>query len=766
MTLWRRLVREAHRRSLWQVLGVYLFGAWIGYQVVLALYEGLALPEWVPPLAVILFIIGLPVVLATALVQEGPPGLDTFQLRRENDPTLLPGLAEPDDATKRPALQRLTWRRSLVAGVAAFTLLAVAASGFVVVRNRATLLAQGVLDESDVVLLADFATRNAPDDVGAIVTEALRIDLQQSGVLRLAETALIASTLARMQRESVSELPVSVAREVAVREGWKAVLAGEIGMIGGGYVLTAQLVTPDSGRSLASFRTTAADSTELLGAVDELSKQVRARIGESLRTVRAAPRLERVSTSSLAALRKYVEATRVIDRTGDQLRGVQLLEEAVTLDSTFAMAWRRIGIVLQNLNVRPHDRNHAMTRAWELRDRLDDIEAQLAIAGYEHVVRENGEAGMVAYRRVLDLDPNNRIALNNLAVSLNQQERYGEAAELLERAIALGDVNEFVFANLVTAQFYAGDVVRAFGTVERAKAALPDNLAVARTELRLAAATQRWQLADSLSRLRFERSASNTTARLTSLLDRLAIARMEGRVDDARRFGAQLERGLAQSDAFRAQQRGVALALAESTLELLGDTAAAVRALDDALRRYAPESFDSVSQAGYTGFAVRYARAGQQERATDLLRQGFARAQAEGSALDADGKARAVVALLRGDPQPVLDTHQRVSQATTCRICDLPMLGRAYELAGHADSARAAYDDFLTLAYYGRLGIDPWTRPDVLRRSAALHAAAGNRDIAIERYAELLQLWERADPVLQARVDAIRGEIARLRGPG
>ncbi|HUH11947.1 MAG TPA: hypothetical protein VMK65_02510, partial [Longimicrobiales bacterium] len=66
----RRLILELHRRSLWQVLGIYLVGAWLGYEVVLGLYEGLGLPDWVPAGAVILFVIGLPIVLATAFVQE------------------------------------------------------------------------------------------------------------------------------------------------------------------------------------------------------------------------------------------------------------------------------------------------------------------------------------------------------------------------------------------------------------------------------------------------------------------------------------------------------------------------------------------------------------------------------------------------------------------------------------------------------------------------------------------------------------------------
>jgi hypothetical protein len=73
----KRLIQEIHRRSLWQVLGIYLVGAWVAFQGVEALVSGLGLPEWVPGFAVVLLIVGLPIVLATAFVREGAGAEET-----------------------------------------------------------------------------------------------------------------------------------------------------------------------------------------------------------------------------------------------------------------------------------------------------------------------------------------------------------------------------------------------------------------------------------------------------------------------------------------------------------------------------------------------------------------------------------------------------------------------------------------------------------------------------------------------------------------
>jgi hypothetical protein len=73
----KRLIQEIHRRSLWQVLGIYLVGAWVTFQGIEAFAFGLGLPEWVPGLAVVVLILGLPIVLATAFVQEGVAAQDS-----------------------------------------------------------------------------------------------------------------------------------------------------------------------------------------------------------------------------------------------------------------------------------------------------------------------------------------------------------------------------------------------------------------------------------------------------------------------------------------------------------------------------------------------------------------------------------------------------------------------------------------------------------------------------------------------------------------
>ena len=178
------------------------------------------------------------------------------------------------------------------------------------------------------------------------LTEALRIDLGQSGVLTLVPTSQVRSALTMMRRPVESEPDAVVAREVAIRTGAKAVVVGRAEPVAGQYVVTLRLISAESGDDLAAFRETAASQNELLPALDRTSKELRRRIGESLKNVRASPPMQQVTTASMLALQKYTQAQSSFERE-DYERAIVLLKEAVAIDTAFAMAWRKMGVAYE-----------------------------------------------------------------------------------------------------------------------------------------------------------------------------------------------------------------------------------------------------------------------------------------------------------------------------------------------------------------------------------------------------------------------------------
>ena len=123
MSRLKRLIQEIHRRSLWQVLGIYLGGAWVALQGIEALVSVLGLPEWVPGVALVLLIVGLPIVLATAFVQEG--------VGAEETPTEAP--AEADEGGLHLVL---TWKNVLLGGAAILALAGIGIGGWLLLGGE------------------------------------------------------------------------------------------------------------------------------------------------------------------------------------------------------------------------------------------------------------------------------------------------------------------------------------------------------------------------------------------------------------------------------------------------------------------------------------------------------------------------------------------------------------------------------------------------------------------------------------------------------
>src|SRR3989454_6366893 len=174
--------------------------------------------------------------------------------------------------------------------------------------------------------------------------------------------------------------------------------------------------------------------------------------------------LEQVTTGSLEALRKYSQAQRAND-AGETDRAVALLREAIALDTTFAMAYRKLAVVLNNTGGAPSLIVDAATRAYGHRDRLTPLERSLAEAFYYSQADFDPPKVESAYRTALELDPENQTALNNLAQALGARRKFAEAESLALRGIATTPGQPTLYLNAAAAQIGRGNLAAAARTV-------------------------------------------------------------------------------------------------------------------------------------------------------------------------------------------------------------------------------------------------------------------------------------------------------------
>ncbi|KPJ80920.1 MAG: hypothetical protein AMS19_08890 [Gemmatimonas sp. SG8_23] len=767
----RDILREIHRRSVWQVIGIYLATSWAVLNAVDVLTGLAGLPDWTPSMAVVLLLIGFPIVTATAVIQRGLPG--SGDRPDDGDPEAESGEPMPsepvassgDRASGPSSLSRLfTWRNALMGGAAAGLLLLTTGGAYLAMWSLGigpvgSLVAQGVLDSRDPVLLVSFDDRG--DELGSVVSDALAVDLGASPVVTLLSDDEVSNALRLMGRDAGETVTSDVAREVSLRANIKAYIDGEVTQVGSRYLIVARIVSPQSGEVLVSFREEAASEDDLLPAIDRLSQSLREKLGESLREIRLGAPLEEATTSSFEALRKLTQAEQA-EEEGNYALAERLLEEALALDPEFAMAHRKMSVLYFNTGRPNEEINEYATLAYEYRDRLTDRERYLTEANYHTNVTFDDLAALEAYDALLRLYPTDAAALNNSSNILRRLTRHEEANERLERAVAPGGGSSSVaFFNSIRTRFMLADTAGALEAIAVYRERYPGHI------------YQAW--ADVIETL--------AVGELSGIDGRIRVVLEDDALGGIRRQGprwgvaAAVDRGflsgaVAWVDEFepRVWEFGHAgfapgaTGAADLRFWILKDPEGAVAALD-ALRATGVQGVEPELRP-WGEMAAIYALAGRAGLAGDVLADW--EAQVSGAPhprlVAHRSVARALVDAAEGRPANAIEEIEAAARDLGCPRCFEMQKAVVLEDLGRFDEAIAIWERVRAYPVLAESG--GFERTAARVRLGPLLEASGDTAGAIAAYEELVAAWVDADPELQPQVALARERITALRGAG
>jgi tetratricopeptide (TPR) repeat protein len=727
---------------------------------------GIGLPDWVFPGALVVMALGLPVILFTAYTQYVMRGAVI------KSPTFTPG-GTPSTAMHGTmatmalkASPHLSWRRTAIGGAYAVGAFILVIGGFMLMRAMGigpagSLLASGKLAVNERLLLAEIQPRGQDTTLGPVITEALRTSLAQSDRITIMEPTEVREVLRRMQRPLTSRVDFTLAREIATREGIKGVVDGEILSVGGSYKISTKILNAQSGELLASFTESANDAKDVLPAIDRLAKHMRGKIGESLRSVQSSDALERVTTPSLEALRKYVQGAQTLQTTGDVARGVALLEEAIAIDTGFAMAYRKLAQELSNRGGQT-SRVHALfQKAYDHRDRVSDAERYLTVADYyASGPKQDLTKAIAAYKSLIELQPTNHPALNNVANIHRARRQFAKAEEYYKRCIASGPPASVFYANLISAQLDQGKIEEAKNTLRAYAAAVPKAPGVVAATINLLVLGGQVDSAESLMRRGLSVPLTDASARRPFISGMAMVTQYRGRIREARQLTSESRAAARQSGSLTART-AAALDSVYYDVWYLDRRKQGVEALDALLRR---SPLDSLAPADrpYLEFISLYALAGRPDRARAIATD-FERSRA--SVTDAaDSLARhaiAAVLAMADHRYPDAIREYQAADAGSCVTCALPDLGHAYDLNGQSDSAIAVFTRYVNGPRMSAAS-EAQFRAGTLKRLGELWEQKGDAQKAASYHTQFVELWKNADPELQPQVTEAKKRLARL----
>ena len=697
-------------------------------------------PDWVLPLGIILMMMGLPALLVSA-----------NQDRRKAEGHDIGG-----------PFEWLTYRRAVKGGFISMGSLVLLTVIFMGMRSAGigpagSLQASGALETDAKIVVAEFENKTDEAGLSSSISELLRIALSQSNVVQVMDGADIVAVLGRMNRSSDDVIDLNTAMEIAAREGAEAVLYGEISPIGAGFFISARLLAAHDGSELVALSQTARSDNDVIDAVDQLTQDLRERIGESIRTIRSNSDLDRVTTSSLDALRLYTQGVKA-EEAGEFRRSIELLRQAIERDPEFAMAYRKLAVTYNNASFGYDQEVEAATKAYELRERLPERERFLAIAYYHAAVTNDPARADAAYESLLELDPTHTSALNNLSLSYQRQDRWDEAIALLERALVQGTRSVY-YQNLIASLAGAGRLDDAWEMTNKFEEVHPGHPQI--PAIRMNLLTLQGRIKEAGAYLSTSERATSPGWLSYDHFQRRRYAEMQGKLRSALDDGRQEARyKLAADDPAGALNTYIAMSLDRGVVQ--GDRDAARQILAEGLQSVPLDSIPAYTRP-YSVLAFTYFKLGDVDEGERVLseyesvvpenirRGDIFRHSAFAQRARARGDLARAVQIIR-DGQ-VMDECASCNTITEAEIlAEMDSLTQALDRYEYIQDWSWGY----AIDAFGQLKAPMWLE------MGELYSRTGQTEEAIEAYSNFVDMWAEADPELQPKVRYARERIERL----
>ncbi|MGE0361286.1 MAG: protein kinase [Vicinamibacterales bacterium] len=316
------------------------------------------------------------------------------------------------------------------------------------------------LESRDLVVLAALDNRTGDTMFDDTLGEALAVQLRQSPFLNLVSDQRVQATLRMMQQPAGTPVSGQVGRDLCQRVGARALLTSTIASLGSSYVITLGAQDCVTGDVLAERQVQARNKEDVLRELGDATSRFREQLGESLASIsRYDAKVEVATTPSLEALKAYSQGM-TARRTGGDRAALPLFRRAVELDPEFALAHARLGTAYSNLNDVANSRLHT-TRAFELRDKVSEVERLYIDARYYSTVVHDAAKAAEAYRVTIATYPADYASRVNLALILQQRGDLDEAVGLLREAVAIAPEEPNAKTNLARALFDQGNYVEA-----------------------------------------------------------------------------------------------------------------------------------------------------------------------------------------------------------------------------------------------------------------------------------------------------------------
>jgi serine/threonine protein kinase/predicted Zn-dependent protease len=610
------------------------------------------------------------------------------------------------------------WTRRALAAALLLAVAALSVWRYEVYRHRITLA------PSDTIVLADVDNRTGDPVFDLALNTALRYEMEQTPYLNLLGLDKTYAAIGQLKLPPTTKITLEIARQICSKTNSKMVISDSIADAGNRYHLEIGALDCGSGATLAEEVADISARNQVVHELGATAARLRRKLGEPAESLtRFNQPLEKATSASLEALQTGTEGTKLL-LAGNPQAALPLYHRTIELDPDLALTYEGIGAA--NEALRHYDlAAAAITRAYQLRDRMTEKDGLNAEYLYYDAVTGELHKAYSVLRRLLELFPRDVFFHTNLEDMLRRLGQLNRAADLADETARLAP-SSLYFSWAADVNISASRFNQARSWLAEARALKLDSL-----ELKI----QRLQLAfiegDRAALDQIFDGEANGPNRVVFLRMRSSFEAQQGHFDFADRL--QLQASRLSSD-----PEDISRALVLSALQNAeaGRVVQARNAEDKALRSTLDRNLRmilalSLARSGRTEEATKLADEVSQEApldtivqrylvptvhvavkllqhdpaASDLLRQTVQYdlsynesfnylypAYVRGLAYLESGDGRSAAA----EFQKLIDNPGLCRQFITGPLARL-QLGRAQRLMGDNASARKSYEEFLSI---------------------------------------------------------------------
>ncbi|MDH5385787.1 MAG: protein kinase, partial [Candidatus Aminicenantes bacterium] len=367
-------------------------------------------------------------------------------------PTTERVISERKPFTSREITVQFSLKKLMIPGLAIIAIITAAIVIWQLIPKKATVLTPS--DRPSIAILY-FMNETGDESLNhwrSALSRWLITDLSQSRYINVISGDRLYSILRKFDLLEARSYASEDLEKVASEGGVNHIFQASLTKAGDTFRVDYSLQKADTLEVIASDFVTGKSEESFPSLVDDMTRKIKVHLKFPEKTI--ASDLDKavgeITTSSPEAFKYYAEGRRHHDE-GEYRKSIAMMEKAVAIDPEFAMAYRSMTVSYNNLGYGTEGRE-CLEKALELKDRLSDRESYLIQAqDHWHNWRTWNKA-IELFHKVLDIYPEDGIAIGNLIQINYYLEEWDKAIEIGERGIqSKSELSNITYGNLQAA---------------------------------------------------------------------------------------------------------------------------------------------------------------------------------------------------------------------------------------------------------------------------------------------------------------------------